>query len=169
MAEAGSCAGGAKLPEPKYWLFKSEPSAYSFHDLLNEENSTAEWDGVRNYQARNFMRDDMKEGDRVLFYHSSAKPTAVVGTARIVKEAYPDATAWDPNDKHYDPKSSPGETVWTVVEIQAGAPLSKPVTLADVKANPKLKDMLLIRKGQRLSIQPVTREEYDEIIAMGNG
>ena len=169
MAEAGSRAGGAKLPEPKDWLFKSEPSAYSFDDLLNEENSTAEWDGVRNYQARNFMRDDMKVDDRVLFYHSSAKPTAVVGTARIVKEAYADATAWDPNDKHYDPKSSPGETVWTVVEIQAEAPLSKSVTLADVKANPKLKDMLLIRKGQRLSIQPVTREEYDEIIAMGNG
>ena len=157
-----------KVSETRYWLFKSEPSAYSFNDLLNEQDQTAEWDGVRNYQARNFMRDDMKVGDKVLFYHSSAKPTAVVGTARIVKEAYPDATAWDPNDKHYDPKSSPGETVWMVVEIQAEAPLSKPVTLADVKANPKLKDMLLIRKGQRLSIQPVTRDEYDEILAMGN-
>ena len=153
--------------EPRYWLFKSEPSAYSFDDLLNEENQTAEWDGVRNYQARNFMRDDMKVGDKVLFYHSSAKPTAVVGSARIAKEAHPDATAWDPNDKHYDPKSSPGVTVWMVVEIQAEAPLPKPVTLADVKANPKLKDMLLIRKGQRLSIQPVTKDEFDEIIAMG--
>lgn len=156
------------MSEPKYWLFKSEPSAYSFNDLLNEQDQMAEWDGVRNYQARNFMRDDMKVGDKVLFYHSSAKPTAVVGTARIVKEAYPDATAWDPNDKHYDPKSSPGETVWMVVEIQAEAALPKSVTLADVKANPKLKDMLLIRKGQRLSIQPVTKEEYDEIVAMGN-
>ena len=156
------------MSEPKYWLFKSEPSAYSFNDLLNEQDQTAEWDGVRNYQARNFMRDDMKVGDKVLFYHSSAKPTAVVGTAHIVKEAYPDATAWDPNDKHYDPKSSPGETVWMVVEIQAEAALPKSVTLADVKANPKLKDMLLIRKGQRLSIQPVTKEEYDEIVAMGN-
>ena len=157
-----------KMPKQRYWLFKSEPSAYSFDDLLNEEGQTAEWDGVRNYQARNFMRDDMKVGDKVLFYHSSAKPMAVVGTAQIVKEAYPDATAWDPNDKHYDPKSSPGETVWMVVEIQAGERLPKPVTLADVKANPKLKDMLLIRKGQRLSIQPVTKEEYDEIVAMGN-
>ena len=157
------------MSEPRYWLFKSEPSAYSFDDLLNEENRTAEWDGVRNYQARNFMRDDMKVGDKVLFYHSSAKPTAVVGTATIVKEAYPDATAWDPNDKHYDPKSSPGETVWTVVEIQAEAALPNPVTLQAVKANPKLKDMLLIRKGQRLSIQPVTKDEYDEILAMGNG
>ena len=156
------------MSEPKYWLFKSEPSAYSFDDLLNEENRTAEWDGVRNYQARNFMRDDMKVGDRVLFYHSSAKPTAVVGTARIAKEAYPDATAWDPKDKHYDPKSSPGETVWTVVEIEAEERLPNPVTLQAVKANPKLKDMLLIRKGQRLSIQPVSREEFDEIIAMGS-
>ncbi len=155
------------MAESKYWLFKSEPSAYSFDDLLNEPDRTAEWDGVRNYQARNFMRDDMKVGDRVLFYHSSAKPTAVVGIAHIVKEAYPDATAWDPNDKHYDPKSSPGETVWTVVEIQAEESLPNPVTLAAVKANPNLKDMLLIRKGQRLSIQPVTKEEYDEIVAMG--
>ncbi len=156
------------MSETRYWLFKSEPSAYSFDDLLNEPEQTAEWDGVRNYQARNFMRDEMKVGDKVLFYHSSAKPTAVVGTARIVKEAYPDSTAWDPNDKHYDPKSSPGETVWMVVEIQAEAPLPKPVTLVDVKANPKLKDMLLIRKGQRLSIQPMTKDEYDEIVTMGS-
>ncbi len=91
---------------------------------------------MRNYQARNFMRDDMKVGDHILFYHSSAKPTAVVGTARIVKEAYPDATAWDPNDIHYDPKSSPGETVWTVVEIQGEERLTNPVTLQAVKATP---------------------------------
>jgi predicted RNA-binding protein with PUA-like domain len=156
------------MPEPRYWLFKSEPSSYSYDDLETEDDQTAEWDGVRNYQARNFMRDDMKVGDRVLFYHSSAKPTAVVGTARIVREAYPDATAWDPEDKHYDPKSSPGETVWTVVEIQAEERLPSPVTLAAVKGNLKLKEMLLIRKGQRLSIQPVTKEEYDEIVAMGN-
>ena len=155
------------MSKPRHWLFKSEPSAYSFDDLLNEDNRTAEWDGVRNYQARNFMRDDMKVGDKVLFYHSSAKPTAVVGTARIVKEAYPHATAWDPNDKYYDSKSSPGETVWMVVEIQAEARLANPVTLAAVKANPRLKDMLLIRKGQRLSIQPVTKNEYDEIVKMG--
>ena len=135
------------MSEPKYWLFKSEPSAYSFDDLMNEENSTAEWDGVRNYQARNFMRDDMKVGDRVLFYHSSAKPTAVVGTARIVKEAYPDATAWDPNDKHYDPKSSPGETVWTVVEIQAEEPLPNPVTLQAGQGQPQAEGHAAHPKG----------------------
>ena len=96
------------MAQPRYWLFKSEPTAYSFDNLMNEPDRTAEWDGVRNYQARNFMRDDMKVGDRVLFYHSSAKPLAVVGTATVVREGYPDATAWDPNDRHYDPKSSPG-------------------------------------------------------------
>ena len=99
------------MPEPKYWLFKSEPSAYSYDDLLNEENQTAEWDGVRNYQARNFMRDDMKVGDRVLFYHSSAKPTAVVGTARIVKEAYPDATAGIPTTSTMTPRAARGDRV----------------------------------------------------------
>ncbi len=96
------------MPDRKYWLFKSEPTAYSFADLLAEPDRTAEWDGVRNYQVRNLMRDDMKVGDGVLFYHSSAQPMAVVGTATIVKEAYPDSTAWDPKDKHYDPKSTPG-------------------------------------------------------------
>lgn len=154
------------MSEPRYWLFKSEPLAYSFTDLLNEPERTAEWDGVRNYQARNYMRDDMRVGDRVLFYHSSAKPMAVVGTARVVRESYPDATAWDASDKHYDPKAAPGDTVWVVVDIQAERELPRPVTLQEVKANPALQDMLLIRKGMRLSIQPVTPAEFDEIIAM---
>jgi len=154
------------MAEPKYWLFKSEPNAYSFNDLQNEADSTAEWDGVRNYQARNYMRDDMKVGDRVLFYHSSSKPLAVVGTARVVKEGYPDATAWDPNDMHYDPKSSPGETVWVVVEIKAEKEFSRPVTMDEIKANPRLQDMLLIRRGMRLSIQPVTKEQFDEIVSL---
>jgi len=92
----------------KYWLFKSEPTEYSFADLLAEPDQTAEWDGVRNYQVRNMMRDEMKVGDEVLFYHSSTNPTAVTGTARIVKEAYPDDTAWTPGDKHFDPRSTPG-------------------------------------------------------------
>ena len=155
------------MAEKRYWLFKSEPTAYSFTDLRNEPDQTAEWDGVRNYQARNFMRDDMKVGDRVLFYHSTAKPLAVVGTATVVKEGYPDATAWDPNDKHYDAKSSPGSTVWVVVEIKADQEFNRPVTLDDIKANPNLQDMLLIRRGMRLSIQPVTKEEFDEIVTLG--
>ena len=107
------------MAERKYWLFKSEPTAYSFDDLLNEENQTAEWDGVRNYQVRNFMRDEMREGDGVLFYHSSTNPTAVVGTATIVTQAYPDVTAWDPQAKYYDPESSPDNPAWLVVDIKA--------------------------------------------------
>ena len=156
------------MAENRYWLFKSEPTAYSFTDLQNEADQTAEWDGVRNYQARNFMRDDMKIGDRVLFYHSTAKPLAVVGTATVVKEGYPDATAWDPNDKHYDAKSSPGDTVWVVVDIKSESELARPVTLDEIKANPKLQDMLLIRRGMRLSIQPVAKEEFEEIVALGS-
>ena len=155
------------MAEKKYWLFKSEPTAYSFADLLAEEDQTAEWDGVRNYQARNYMRDDMKVGDGVLFYHSSAKPLAVVGTARIAKEGHLDSTAWDPNDKHYDPKSSPGETVWVMVDIKAEREFSNAVTLDAIKANPNLTDMFLVRRGMRLSIQPVTKEQWDEILSLG--
>ena len=155
------------MAERRYWLFKSEPSAYSFTDLQNEPDQTAEWDGVRNFQARNFMRDDMKVGDRVLFYHSSSKPLAVVGTATVVKEGYPDATAWDPNAHYYDPKSTPGETVWVVVDIKADKELPRPVTLAEIKGNPRLQEMPLIRKGMRLSIQPVTQEQFEEIVELG--
>ena len=155
------------MVERRYWLFKSEPTAYSFADLLNEPDRTAEWDGVRNYQVRNFMRDDMKVGDGVLFYHSSAKPLAVIGTALIVGEAYPDSTAWDPAEKHYDPKSTPDNSIWLMVDIQAEREFARPVTLDEIKQSPKLQDMLLVRRGMRLSIQPVTQEEWDEVVAMG--
>ena len=155
------------MAERRYWLFKSEPTAYSFADLLNEPDRTAEWDGVRNYQVRNFMRDDMKVGDGVLFYHSSAKPLAVIGTARIVSESYPDSTAWDPADKHYDPKSTPDNAIWLMVDIQAEKEFARPVTLDEIKQSPKLQDMLLVRRGMRLSIQPVTQQEWDEVVAMG--
>ncbi|HLF04637.1 MAG TPA: EVE domain-containing protein [Dehalococcoidia bacterium] len=155
------------MAERRYWLFKSEPTAYSFADLLNEPDRTAEWDGVRNYQARNFMRDDMQAGDGVLFYHSSTNPMAVVGTARVVKRGYPDSTAWDHNSDHPDPKSTPDSPIWYMVDIQAEKPFRRPVTLEEIKANPKLKDMMLARRGMRLSIQPVTPQEWEEIIAMG--
>ncbi len=155
------------MAERRYWLFKSEPTAYSFADLLNEADRTAEWDGVRNYQVRNFMRDDMKVGDGILFYHSSAKPLAVIGTARIVSEAYPDSTAWDPAEKHYDPKSTPDNSIWLMVDIQAEKEFARPVTLDEIKQTPKLQDMPLVRRGMRLSIQPVTQEEWDEVVSMG--
>ena len=103
------------MADRKYWLFKSEPTAYSFADLMAETDQTAEWDGVRNYQVRNFMRDDMKVGDGILFYHSSSNPLAVVGVARIVGQSYPDSTAFDPAEKHYDPKSKPENPAWLMV------------------------------------------------------
>ena len=154
------------MAERRYWLFKSEPTAYSFADLQAEEDQTAEWDGVRNYQVRNFMRDDMKVGDGVLFYHSSAKPLAVVGTARIVREAYADSTALDPGEKHYDAKSSPDNPIWLMVDIKAEREFTRPVTLDEIKQNPRLQNMLVIRRGMRLSIQPVTQEEWDEVVCM---
>ncbi len=155
------------MAERKYWLFKSEPTAYSFSDLLKEPDRTAEWDGVRNYKVRNYMRDEMKVGDGVLFYHSSAKPLAVVGTASIVREAYPDSTAWDPNDRHFDQRSTPDNPVWLMVDIKAEQEFAHPVTLPQIKANPNLQDMLLARRGMRLSIQPVTQQEWEEVVARG--
>ena len=156
------------MAERKYWLFKSEPSTYSFTDLLNEEDQTAEWDGVRNYQARNMMRDDMKIGDGVLFYHSNAKPMAVVGTAHIVKEAYADHTSWDPKAKYYDPKSNPDSPTWMMVDIKGDERFAREITLPEIKVNPNLQNMLLIRRGMRLSVQPITKDEWDEIVSLGN-
>ena len=155
------------MAERKYWLFKSEPTAYSFADLLGETDRTAEWDGIRNYQVRNLMRDDMKVGDGVLFYHSSTTPMAVVGTARIVKESYPDPTAWDSGDKHFDPRSTPDNPVWLMVDIQAEREFSRPITLQEIKDHPKLQNMMVARRGMRLSIMPVAGEEWDEILSLG--
>ena len=155
------------MAERRYWLFKSEPTSYSFADLLAEEDQTAEWDGVRNYQARNFMRDEMKVGDGVLFYHSSTAATAVVGTARVVREGYPDHTAWDPTSRYYDPKTNPDSPAWIMVDIKAEQELARPVTLKEIKENPRLENMMLVRRGMRLSIQPVTEEEWEEIVAQG--
>ncbi|MQF95153.1 MAG: EVE domain-containing protein [SAR202 cluster bacterium] len=155
------------MPEKRYWLFKSEPNAYSFTDLMNEPDGWAEWDGVRNYQARNFMRDDMKVGDEILFYHSNAKPMAVVGIATVVREGYDDFHGLDHNDMHYEPKATAENPIWSMVDIKGVRELGRPVTLAEIKENPKLQDMLLIRKGMRLSIQPVTKEEFDEVVSLG--
>ena len=156
------------MPEPpRYWLFKSEPSSYSYDDLENEDDRIAEWDGVRNYQARNFMRDVMQVGDYVLFYHSNAKPPGVVGTARIVREAYPDDTAWNPDSRYYDAKSDPSNPTWLMVDIQAERRLPRFISLNELKANPALSAMLVTQRGQRLSIQPVTPAEWAEVLRMG--
>ena len=154
------------MAEPRYWLFKSEPSSYSYDDLESEDDQTAEWDGVRNYQARNFMRDDMAVGDQVLFYHSNAKPPGVVGIARIVREGYPDTTAWDPSSRYYDPKSNPANPTWMMVDIKADRRLPRFISLNELKANPALVDMMVTKRGQRLSVQPVKPEEWAEVVAM---
>ncbi len=151
----------------RYWLMKSEPDAFSFDDLLAARGKRTHWDGIRNYQARNFMRDDMKKGDRVLYYHSNAKPPGVVGVAEVVKEAYPDHTQFDPDSKYHDAKSDPDEPRWLMVDIRALAALPEAVSLDDLKANPKLEEMAVVQRGQRLSIQPVTPAEWAEVLAMG--
>lgn len=150
----------------QYWLMKSEPGEYALEDLKNEPNQTDHWDGVRNYQARNFMRDDMQKGDRVLFYHSGKKPAAV-GTARIVRTGYPDHTAWDPTNKHFDPKSSPGNPIWYMVDIKFESEFAAPLPLKELREVPALKDMILLRRGNRLSVMPVTKKEFDTIVKMG--
>ena len=149
----------------RYWLFKSEPNAYSFDQLKAEPRGTAMWDGVRNYQARNLMRDEMKKGDGVLFYHSSCDPAHVVGEAEIVRESYPDPTAFDPKQKYFDPKSDPESPTWYLVDIRYVRPLPRPVPLAELRDMPELKDMVLLRKGMRLSVQPVRAPEYKAIVA----
>lgn len=151
------------MTEHGYWLFKSEPSAYSFSDLMGEEDQTVEWDGVRNYQARNFLRDEVKVGDGVLFYHSNAKPIAVVGTAVVVREGYPDFTAWDPGSEHPDPKSTPEKPIWFMVDIRGEAELSHPVTLRRLRAAPGLEECSLFKRP-RISIHPITKAEWDIIL-----
>ncbi len=149
----------------RHWLMKSEPSAYSFSDLLNAPRKTDHWDGVRNYLARNTMRE-MKRGDRILFYHSSASPPHVAGLAEVAREAYPDHTAFDPESEHFDPKSSPENPRWFMVDVRAIEALPESVPLADIKANPKLSKMPLVKRGQRLSVQPVAAAEFREILRM---
>ena len=138
---------------------KTEPEAYSWDDLKNQPNSTDFWDGVRNYQARNFMRD-MKVGDKVFFYHSQINPPAIVGIATVVREAYPDPTQFDPESKYFDPKSKTEDPRWSVVDIRSEAEFAEPVTLPELRDIPELEEMVLLRKGSRLSVQPVTEKEW---------
>ena len=148
-----------------YWLMKSEPNTFSIHDLEKSPTQTTHWDGVRNYQARNFMRDKMKVGDAVLFYHSNIDPS-VVGTAKVVKAGYPDHTAWDTKSKYYDPKSTPDKPLWFMVDIALERVFPKPLPLPELREVPGLEDMVLLRKGMRLSVQPVTANEYRVILSL---
>ena len=146
----------------RYWLMKSEPGVYSIDDLKRDGSTS--WEGVRNYQARNFMRDDMRVGDGVLFYHSSAKPLGIYGVAEIVRGAYPDDTAFDPDSRYYDSKSDPAQPTWLMVDVGYVRTFKEPVTLAALKETPGLETMMVIRKGARLSVQPVTPQEWDIVM-----
>jgi len=153
----------SKKTEQNYWLMKSEPSVFSIKDLEQAPKQTTHWDGVRNYQARNFMRDQMKIGDGVLFYHSNADPPAIVGLAEIVKEGYPDFTAFDSEDPHYDPKSKKSEPTWYMVDIKHVRTFKQPLALEDLRKVSALRNMVLLQKGSRLSVQPVTPAEWKAI------
>ena len=146
---------------------KSEPESFSFDDLWNAPDRTTRWDGVRNYQARNYMRDGMKRGALVFFYHSSTEPTAIVGVAEVVREAYPDPTAFDALDPHYDPRSREDAPTWMMVDLRARERFARPVTLSMLRATPGLERMVLLQRGSRLSVQPVRPEEWDIILELG--
>ncbi len=148
----------------KYWLMKSEPDVFSIDDLKKIKRDL--WDGVRNYQARNFMMREMKVGDEVLFYHSNTKLMGVYGLARISKEAVEDLTQFDKKSKYFDEKASPERPRWYCVEVEYKAHFDRPVSLQEIKETKALKDMLVIQKGQRLSIQPVTKKEFDIVCKM---
>ncbi len=151
----------------RHWLVKSEPGVFSFDDLLASPKRTTFWDGVRNYQARNFMRDDMKKGDLVFFYHSQSEPAAIVGIAEVVREGYPDDTALDPSHDHFDPKSKPDAPTWVMVDLRAVAPMKRQLSLAELRGVKGLEKMVLLQKGSRLSVQPVTAAEWEIVYAMG--
>ena len=148
-----------------YWLMKSELDVYPYAQLVAD--GSTHWDGVRNYQARNMMRDAMKTGDFVLFYHSNCKPPHVAGVARVCKEGYPDHTSWDASSKYHDPKSTADSPRWFMVDIEPLLELPESVSLQSVRDNPACENMLLIRRGQRLSIQPVDEADFETILTMG--
>jgi len=148
-----------------YWLFKSEPDAYSIIDLKNEENGIGRWDGIRNYQARNLLRDEIKVGDHVLFYHSSCKDVGVAGTAKVTSAPYPDPLQFDPESKYFDPKSKQEDPRWVCLDIQYEQEVKKFLSLKQIKETPELDDMVLVKRG-RLSVQPVTEREWQHIMKL---
>jgi predicted RNA-binding protein with PUA-like domain len=146
-----------------YWLMKTEPSVFSWDDLQLRPNQTTHWEGVRNYQARNFMRDQMKVGDRVFFYHSNTKPQVILGIAQVVREAYPDTFAFDATSPYFDSKSSPEAPRWIMVDIQYESAFMPVITLDELKQAKGLESMMLLQKGCRLSVQPVTPQEWETV------
>lgn len=149
-----------------YWLMKSEPDTFSIDDLYNKPERTEPWDGVRNYQARNMMRDSMKLGDWVFFYHSNCSEPGIVGIMEVVKEGYPDTTAFDPNDKHFDPKSDPNQPRWYRVDVRYIRHLPRTISLKELKSKAELADLALVKRGNRLSIMPISEWQWDFILAL---
>ena len=150
-----------------YWLMKSEPDVFSFDDLKTRPKKTEPWNGVRNYQARNFMRDDMKVGDLILFYHSSCEIPGVAGLARVSSKPYPDSTQFDKKSEYYDPKSTEENPRWFLVDVSFEENLEMHVSLEELKKHKKLEEMRLLQRGNRLSILPVTPEEFNYIRKLG--
>jgi len=148
-----------------YWLMKSEPESFSIADLKSRPKKTEHWDGVRNYQARNFLRA-MKKGDLAFFYHSSCETPGVYGVIEIARAAYPDHTAWDPENHHYDPKSAPERPLWDMVDVRFKREFKRPVTLTAIKAQAALKFMRLVQRGSRLSVMPVSAKEWNTILKL---
>ncbi|HUB91268.1 MAG TPA: EVE domain-containing protein [Dyella sp.] len=146
----------------KYWLMKSEPDTFSIDDLKRKKHEA--WDGVRNYQARNFMRDDMRVGDGVFFYHSNCTEPGIAGIAEVASDAYPDPTQFDPKSKYFDPASSRDNPRWMLVDVKFVKKLKRVVTLDELKQHPKLEGMTLLRKGNRLSVMPVDAAEWKYIL-----
>ncbi len=158
----------AKKQGKSFWLMKSEPDVFSFDDLLKAPKRTTFWHGVRNYQARNFMRDLFRLGDGVLFYHSNTDEPGIVGVAEVVREGYPDPTALDPKSEYYDAAAKKrGDNPWVMVDVKAVMSLKRTVTRDLLMENARTKGMLVLKRGQRLSVQPVTKEEFEEVLALG--
>ena len=150
----------------RYWLMKTEPGEFGIDDLAKRPRKTEPWDGVRNYQARNMMRDEMKKGDRVFIYHSNCGVPGIVGIAGIVREGYPDPTAFDPEDRHYDPKSDPANPRWYLVDVKFERKLRRTIPLTELKAQAALEGMALVRRGNRLSVMPVSEREWEYILSL---
>lgn len=152
----------------KYWLMKTEPDVFSIDDLKTRPSKTTQWEGVRNYQARNFMRDEMKIGDKVLIYHSNCNPPGIAGIAEVSKEAYPDHFSWDKKSKYYDAKCDPENPRWFMVDVKFKQKFNNFISLENLKLEKGLETMLILRRGNRLSITPVTQKEFETIEQMGS-
>ncbi len=153
-------------PSRRYWLLKSEPGCFSFADLQAAPGDVQAWDGVRNYQARNLLRDEIRRGDGVLFYHSGIKTPAIVGIAQVTREGYPDHTARDPRSDHFDPRSSEENPRWYMVDVRALVALPHPLHLDELRRHPVLAGMEVVRRGNRLSVQPVTAAQWQAVLEM---